>query len=40
VFPYQFVLMLPYLATIVALGLMGRKVKPPASLGKTYIKTR
>lgn len=40
VFPYQFVLMLPYLATITALGVFGRKIKPPASLGKTYVKLR
>ncbi len=40
VFPYQFILMLPYVATIAALGVVGRKVRPPASLGKIYVKTR
>ncbi len=39
-FPYQFILMLPYLATIIALGAVGRKVKPPASLGKTRTRTK
>ncbi|RLG77135.1 MAG: ABC transporter permease [Thermoprotei archaeon] len=35
-FPYQFALMLPYLVTLIALALFGRKVKGPAWLGKTY----
>ncbi|MGH8792114.1 MAG: ABC transporter permease [Stackebrandtia sp.] len=37
--PYQFMLMLPYLVTIVAVaGLIGR-VRPPAADGKPYIKS-
>lgn len=35
-FPHQFALMLPYLTTLLALLLVGRRVKGPAGLGKPY----
>jgi len=38
--PYQFVLMLPYLTTIIALTVIGRKIKPPAWLGKHYTRIK
>lgn len=39
-FPYQFALMLPYLLTLIALIIVGRGVKGPASLGKPYRKVK
>ncbi|MEM1545490.1 MAG: ABC transporter permease [Candidatus Methanomethylicia archaeon] len=39
-FPYQFSLMLPYLFTILALFIMGRRVRGPSSLAKPYKKLR
>lgn len=39
-FPYQFALMLPYLTTLIALFLVGRRVKGPAGLGKPYKRIR
>ncbi|MDK2464464.1 MAG: ABC transporter permease [Candidatus Korarchaeota archaeon] len=39
-FPYQFALMLPYLLTLIALVIVGRGVKGPASLGKPYKRLR
>ena len=34
--PFQFALLLPYLTAIILLAIAGRKVKPPASLGKPF----
>ena len=39
-FPHQFALMLPYLTTLLALLLVGRRVKGPAGLGKPYKRVR
>jgi len=39
-FPHQFALMLPYLTTLIALLLVGRRVKGPAGLGKPYKRIR
>lgn len=39
-FPYQFALMLPYLTTIVALAVFGRRVKGPEWLAKTFRRLR
>ena len=39
-FPYQFSLMLPYLFTILALFIMGRRVRGPSSLAKPYRRLR
>jgi len=40
IIPYQFALMLPYLASFAALALVGRRVKGPASLAKPYKKVK
>ncbi|MGE0825445.1 MAG: ABC transporter permease [Candidatus Binatia bacterium] len=34
--PYQFVLMLPYILTLLTLVLVGSRVSPPAALGQEY----
>jgi simple sugar transport system permease protein len=34
--PYQFLVMLPYLVTIVALAVLVRRMRPPAALGVNY----
>ncbi len=38
--PYQFILMLPYLTTIIALVIVGKRIKPPTWLGKQYIRIK
>ena len=38
--PYQFVLMLPYLTTVVALIVVGRRIKSPSWLGRQYTRIR
>lgn len=39
-FPYEFILMLPYLLTVIALCAFSRHAKDPASLGVPYIKSK
>lgn len=34
--PYQFILMLPYVLTLLALPLIGMRLSPPSALGQTY----
>lgn len=36
VVPYQFVLMLPYVLTLLTLALAGTRIPPPAALGQAY----
>uniref|UniRef100_A0A7C5XJR9 ABC transporter permease n=1 Tax=Ignisphaera aggregans TaxID=334771 RepID=A0A7C5XJR9_9CREN len=38
--PYQFVLMLPYLTTVIVLIVIGRRIKPPSWLGKQYTRVK
>jgi len=34
--PYQFVLLLPYILTLLALALAGTRMSPPSALGQPY----